>query len=214
MAALKWIYFLVIASSITNPAFAKKTAPAKAIKDVPAQVQVYHLDVKQSTIGWTASKKVGSTHHGTILFKEGTVEVLGSQLTGGQFVVDMSTISNIDLKDEPDYQVKLVTHLSSPDFFNVSKYTDSTFKITKVEYKANKEVMIYGDLTMVGTTHPLQFKAQIQSEKGVMTGEAKVKIDRTLWGLKYNSGNFFKDLAAEKIINNDFELDLKLTATK
>lgn len=48
----------------------------------------------------------------------------------------------------------------------------------------------------------------------VVKGGALVKVDRTKWGLKYGSGNFFKELAGDKIINDEFELNLKLVAKK
>ncbi|MPS55505.1 YceI family protein [Alcaligenaceae bacterium SAGV3] len=63
-------------------------------------------------------------------------------------------------------------------------------------------------------THPIEFPAKVTVDKGVATGEAVVKIDRTKWGLKYGSGNFFKELAGDKIINDEFELTLKLVAKK
>jgi len=205
MSLNKMALSIFIAFAALNPmAFAKAKANS---------VETYNLDVKSSTISWVGRKKLGSEHNGNITFKEGKVEVVKNEITSGSFSVDMSTISNLDLKDSPDNQTKLVSHLSSPDFFNVAKYPESTFKITKVEKKSDK-LIIHGDLTMVGATHPVSFDTDVKVEKNKVSGAGKVIIDRTKWGLKYNSGNFFKDLAAEKVINNEFELNLSLVATK
>jgi hypothetical protein len=38
-----------------------------------------------------------------------------------------------------------------------------------------------------------------------------LKIDRTKYGIKYGSSNFFK-LAADRIINDEFELTFKVVA--
>jgi len=176
---------------------------------------IYKIDSKESSVSWKGSKKMGSSHHGMILVKEGDVTFdKKGQLSAGQVVIDMGTISNEDLKDSPEYQKKLVGHLSSEDFFNVSKFPTATFKVTSVTPKAKNEAVVKGELTMIGKTNPIEFPVKFTMDKGVATGEALVKIDRTKWGLKYGSGNFFKELAADKIISDEFELNLKLVAKK
>ncbi|ASD63719.1 YceI family protein [Bdellovibrio bacteriovorus] len=175
---------------------------------------VYKIDTKASTVAWKGTKKMGDAHNGGISVKEGQVTVDKGQLTGGNVVVDMTTITNEDVKDA-GYNKKLVGHLSTEDFFNAGKFPTSTFKITSVTPSKNKgEVLVKGDFTMIGGTHPIEFPAKVTVDKGVATGEAVVKIDRTKWGLKYGSGNFFKELAGDKIINDEFELTLKLVAKK
>lgn len=181
-----------------------------------AVADVYKIDAQASKIAWKGTKKMGSAHNGHISVKEGEVTTdKKNQITAGTVVVDMATITNEDLKDSADYQKKLVGHLSSEDFFNVSKYPTSTFKITSVKPgKAKDEVMVKGELTMIGGTHPVEFPATVKMDKNTITGTGKVEIDRTKWGLKYGSGNFFKELAGDKIINDKFELELNLVAKK
>ncbi|MBO9666902.1 MAG: YceI family protein [Bdellovibrio sp.] len=176
---------------------------------------VYKIDAQASSVAWKGTKKAGSAHTGGIAVKDGEVQVdKKGKVTGGQINIDMATITNEDLKDSPDYQKKLVGHLSATDFFDVAKYPVSTFKIVSVTPKTKDEVTVKGELTMIGKTAPIEFPAKITTDKGVMTGEALVKVDRTKWGLKYGSGNFFKELTADKIINDEFELTLKLVAKK
>lgn len=178
---------------------------------------VYKIDTKESTVSWKGSKKMGSSHNGGISVKEGQVQVDKKGLiTGGNVAIDMATITNEDLKGSPEFQKKLLGHLSNEDFFNVPKYPTSTFKITGVtpNPKSKDEVTVKGELTMIGQTKPIEFPAKVTVANGTMTGEALVKVDRTKWGLKYGSGNIFKELAADKIISDEFELTLKLVAKK
>ena len=61
---------------------------------------------------------------------------------------------------------------------------------------------------------PMEFPVTATVEKGTLTAQGVIKVDRTKWGLKYGSGDFFKELAGDKIINNEFELDVKVVAKK
>ena len=179
-----------------------------------AAPETYKLDTKTSTITWKGTKKVGSFHTGGISFQEGTVNVEGQKVTGANLVVDMKTMTNTDLKDAKD-QAKLIGHLSSADFFDVSKYPTSTFKVTSVTpSKKAGEVTVKGEFTMIGQTHPIEFPAKVTVANGKLSGEANIKIERTKWGLKYGSGNIFKELTADKVINDEFELSLKISAAK
>jgi polyisoprenoid-binding protein YceI len=179
--------------------------------------ETLQLDTNSSTVGWKGTKKLGSAHNGGVKVKSGSVTFdKTGLLSGGDFVIDMKSISNEDLKDSPDYQKKLVGHLSSADFFAVEKFPTASFKITQVKpnKKSKSEMTITGNFTMIGKTQPVSFPAKVSYANGKANGEAVIKIDRTKFGLKYGSGNFFKELTADKIISDEFELTLKLAAKK
>jgi polyisoprenoid-binding protein YceI len=200
---------LTLVVAISAALFFSIGAQAAAKKKANAKMD---LDTTASSVKWTGAKAIGSAHSGEVKVKEGYVELTGGKIVGGNVVIDMSTVTNTDLKDTPDYQKKLVEHLTSEDFFNVKKYPTATFKILSTEKKSDTEYTLKGELTMVGETKPLDVSAKIMVKGETVTGEAKMKIDRTKWGLKYGSGNFFKELTGDKIINDEFELDLKLAA--
>lgn len=188
----------------------KAAAPAPAT----AAVETYKIDTTASTVNWKGTKKIGSFHEGTMAVQGGQFSIEKDMVKSGEVTVDMKSLKNTDLKDATD-NGKLVGHLSSPDFFDVAKYPTSTFKITSVTpAKMKNTYTIKGDFTMIGQTHPIEFPATITMANGIATGEAVIEIDRTVWGLKYNSGNVFKDLAANKVINDKFELKMKLVAKK
>jgi polyisoprenoid-binding protein YceI len=193
---------------------AQAKSKAKAAKADAAKTEAYKIDTKESTVAWKGTKKAGSAHNGHISVKDGEVQVDNKgQITTGQINIDMTTITNEDLKDA-EYNKKLVGHLASNDFFDTAKFPVTTFKVLSVTPVSKDEVTVKGELTMIGKTNPIEFPAKVTVDKGVVTGEATVKVDRTKWGLKYGSGNFFKELTADKIISDEFEMNLKLVAKK
>ena len=78
-----------------------------------------NVNIEESVVKWTGYKVTGQ-HEGTISLKKGTLIFDGKTLTGGKFVMDMTTINTTDI--EGDYKAKLDGHLKSNDFFGVKKY--------------------------------------------------------------------------------------------
>lgn len=213
---MKQITLLLSVLALSLNVFAADAKTKKADKKAAATkiAETYKVDTTASTIEWKGTKKVGSSHNGSLKVQSGEFIVENNAIKAGQVVADMKSISNTDVKDA-DNNKKLVGHLSSKDFFDVEKNSTATFKVTSVTpSKTAEEVTIKGEFTMIGKTNPIEFPATVKFENGTATGKGTVKIDRTKWGLKYNSGNFFKDLAGDKIINDEFELTLNIVAKK
>lgn len=207
---------LVITTALfLSVSFAADKKKAKDKKDAKAgAAESLTVDTAASTIDWTGSKKVGeSKHNGKVQIKEGKVEMKGGKLTGGHFTMDMATITNEDLKDKPDYQTKLVSHLKSDDFFKIEKNPTSEFKITSVKEKDGKPWVV-GKLKMIGKEETVEFPATIESKDGIHTAKAEFSIDRTKWGLTYGAGNIFKELTADKVINNNIDFKLNIVTKK
>ncbi|KAB2864196.1 MAG: STAS domain-containing protein [Exiguobacterium chiriqhucha] len=101
-------------------------------------------------------KKVTGQHNGTIDLKSGTLDVEGNTIHSGKFVIDMTSIKNVDLTDA-ETNGKLIGHLKSDDFFSVEKYPEATLTITeKAEFNGNT-AHVKGDLTIKGITNPVEF---------------------------------------------------------
>jgi len=161
------------------------------------------VDLAASSVTWLGKKVVGE-HSGTINLKSANLEFKNHKLTGGQFVMDMTTIACTDLEGE--WAQKLVGHLSNEDFFEVNNHATSELKITEVRNtKLADNYSITGDLTIKGITHPIQFNAMVSAH----SAKATIKIDRTKYGIKYGSGSFFDDLG-DKTIDNEFTLTINL----
>ena len=177
----------------------------------PSQKKV---DINASTLKWTG-KKLAGQHNGTLKLSDGYVELKKGRLIGGTFNIKMTTIVDEDLTNA-DYNKKLVTHLSSEDFFSIEKYPISTFKITKVSPIKGAKVGsnnydLSGELTIKGITNPISFPAKVTNNKDGFTADANITVDRTKWGIKFRSLSFFKDIG-DKVIEDNFYIDLHLQA--
>lgn len=158
----------------------------------------------QSNIDWVGRKVTGA-HNGTIAVKDGELIVNDGKLTGGKFVIDTTSIKILDVSD-PATNAQFSGHLASDDFFSTEKYPEAILEITSVSGNH-----VEGDLTIKGITHPVDFDVAININGELLTASGKLIIDRTKYGIKFRSGNFFKDLG-DTLIYNDFELNVTVTA--
>ena len=84
----------------------------------------------QGKVYWTGSKPTGK-HTGYIDVKSGNLVVDAGKITGGEFTLDMNTITCTDL--DGDGKLSLEAHLKGTDegeeddFFNVTKFLTAKF---------------------------------------------------------------------------------------
>ncbi|MGF1637051.1 MAG: YceI family protein [Cyclobacteriaceae bacterium] len=173
--------------------------------------ETYTADVKKSEIKWHG-KKVTGEHNGTIQLQDGDIMVENGKLTGGKFAINMGTISNDDITDA-DSKAKLEGHLKSDDFFGVEKHPKATFVITSVTPKSGAEYTVKGDITIKGKTQSIEFPATVAVKGKEVHANAKIVVDRSKFDVRYGSGSFFDGLG-DKMIYDDFTLDISLVATK
>lgn len=174
------------------------------------------VDTDASVIEWKGSKPTG-THNGTVQLAEGTMDVQEDQIKAGSFVIDMTTITDLDL--EGDMKDNLEAHLKGTvegkegDFFNVNKYPTAAFEITNITESEGK-TMVSGNLTMKEKTHNITFPATITMEgDSVQLKSETFSIDRTLWDVNYGSKSVFDNLG-DKFINDEIELTISVVASK
>ncbi|MGV3696068.1 YceI family protein [Flavobacterium sp.] len=167
-----------------------------------ATAQTKKIDVKKSTIKWVG-KKVTGEHSGTVNFKEGNLILKSGKVAGGNFTVDMTSLTATDISG--DWQVKLDGHLKSEDFFGTDRNPTSTLVFKKIAPKGTGVYTVTADLTIKGITNPVTFDLAVKGN----TASTKFNVDRTKYGIKYNSKNFF-DSIGDKAIYDDFELTVNL----
>jgi polyisoprenoid-binding protein YceI len=177
----------------------------------PVWGQSYQVDNQKSTLKWTGKKVTGS-HHGTIALKAGNLEIKNNRLAGGNLVVDMTTIKDLDLTN-PEWNKKLVGHLSSDDFFGVAKYPVSRLVVKNVKPKGGNLYQVTGDLTIKGVTKPVVFDSSISITGNRLKATGTMPVDRTKYGIKYGSGSFFSNLG-DKMIDDVFTLEFSLEANQ
>ena len=178
-------------------------AAVVAIASLGVQAQKLSVDTKKSTVGWLG-KKIGGQHEGFIQLKEGSLELKNDQVVGGEFTIDMNSITCTDLKDE-GYNQKLVGHLKSDDFFGVEKYPTATFKIEKGTKFSDNKASVTGKITIKGKTETITF--DVIRTKNVYS--ANLDIDRSKFDVRYGSTSFFDSLG-DKAIDDIFNLTIKL----
>ncbi|SDG68117.1 YceI family protein [Winogradskyella thalassocola] len=180
-----------------------------------AQMAINHtdetlkIDTSKSEIKWTGEYAFYfGGHDGTISFKKGYFIKNKNVIIGGEFIIDMHSILNTDIKEE-EANEDLVNHLKNEDFFDVKKFPTAKLIFTSVSYHNTTTMKIYANLTIKDVTLPINFRAEVDYELKQMT--TKFKIDRTLWNIKYNSkeieGNLKDGLISDAI---GFEVTLAL----
>ena len=169
----------------------------------------FKIVAAQSNIDWTG-RKVTASHNGTIAIKDGTLVLNDDKLTGGEFVVDTTSIKILDISD-PATNAQFAGHLASEDFFASEKYPEAQFVITSAEPNENSAYHINGDLTIKGITHPIWLGAELNADDDTLTASGKIIFDRTKYDMKFRSGNFFQNLG-DNLIYNDFELKVNIAA--
>jgi len=99
--------------------------------------------------------------------------------------IDASTVNTREPKRD--------AHLKSPDFFDVAKFPNLTFKSTKITKAGKGHFKMAGDLTIRGTTKPVTFDVSgfddaTKSPWGSMVrgGVATATINRKDFGLNWN----------------------------
>ncbi|ACU57850.1 YceI family protein [Chitinophaga pinensis] len=188
------------------------TAPIPATVTTVAatsKVTAFQVDNKSSKLLWTARKVTGE-HTGTINISNGTLNVENNALQSGSFKLDTRSIAVTDIKDA-DGNAKLTGHLKSDDFFAVEKFPAADFAITGIKPHGNNLYDVTGKLTIKGITNDISFPATVVIDKGKLTANAKIKVDRTKYDIKFRSKNYFENLG-DKAIYDDFDLDITLLA--
>jgi hypothetical protein len=188
----------------------KKKVEAKEEVKVEKKVATHKVNLGTSILNWKGTKP-GGAHNGTAALKEGSVVVKDGKITGGEFVIDMGSIKNLDIKN-PKYGAKLVGHLTSADFFDVAKYPTSKFVIATVEENGGK-LAVTGNLTIKDVTKSITIPATFSQADGVATFKSEAfNIDRADFNVKYGSKKFFdnlKDKFIDDLIEMSFEVKTK-----
>lgn len=152
-----------------------------------AQLAEWGFDVTHSNIRFAVSHMVISEVEGNFTSYEGTVTTSKADFSDAKisFTIDVSSIDTDD-KSRDD-------HLKGEDFFNVAKFPNIVFISKSMEKVAENKFKLTGDFTMHGVTREItldvKYGGTITDPWGNTKAGFKITgtIDRTLWGLKYNS---------------------------
>ncbi|QDP86691.1 YceI family protein [Chryseobacterium sp. SNU WT5] len=175
---------------------------------------IYEIDTLNSRIEWKGYKVVKSdqtSHFGTIKFESGDLTVHEGMLESGKFVVDMNSLTSVDLKDDAEQLAKLNGHLKSGDFFETEKFPTASFEITKVSKNDSGDynTLLDGNLTIKGITKPVQFNANVSVKDGEASIATEPKdISREAYNVK------FQMPLTNGVIKDDVSLQILIKANE
>lgn len=170
----------------------------------------FAIETDQSKVHWKGTK-VGGAHDGTVGVRSGKMTTKDGKLQSVEIVVDMTQMTNNDLSGE--WRQQLLDHLKNDDFFSVDKYPTSTLKSTKVEDLGRDRYRVTADLTIKDKTETVVFEATVKEKGNTLSGKTDFTFDRTKFGIRYNSGNFFQNLG-DRLIHDDVQLTVELVGKK
>jgi len=177
----------------------------------------FNVDTSMSVIDWIGSKPAGK-HTGTISLSNGSFEITDGSITGGNFTIDMNSITVTDLEGED--KMKLETHLkgtgekeSEDHFFNVTKFPTGNFKMLSAEPESGA-YFVKGILTLKEISKEINFAAEITiTDTEIKLISDPFKINRTTWNVNYASKSIFDNLK-DQFIDDEIELVVKVVAKK
>jgi len=176
---------------------------------------VYNIDAEKSVVEWIG-RNINNRHYGRIAISGGEIVLANGRPLSGRFVLDMNTITNLDLQDE-GWRGMLLRHLKSEDFFDVGRYPTATFELCGAAAIAGAtpgtpNMEIAGSLTIKETTRSICFPAIIApQEDGTLKAQAALDLDRTLWDVCYGSGRLFERLGMH-LVNDLISIELFIVA--
>ncbi len=135
------------------------------------------LDPVHSTIGFELPYLAG-TFRGH--FRDVDAKLTETGLSGS------ARVASVVVKDE-----NLAAHLQSPEFFDVERHPELAFASKEIERSGN-ELTIRGEITIRGTTKPVQLEGTIADPHTDAYGNERVNlnlettVDRTEFGLNWN----------------------------
>ncbi len=179
----------------------------------------YELDTNKSTLHWYGYKVTGQ-HDGNVNINNGYVILNSSSsiISDAYIEIDMNSISVSDIKSEK-WNKKLVNHLKDDDFFSVSDYPVSSLKVLSQVHPDNlvvydrkdkySEILYNCLITIKGIENIIRVPITISKSNEILFASGTIKLDRTLWDIKYKSQKYFASLE-DRVIYDDFMIDFSL----
>ncbi|MEN9473836.1 MAG: hypothetical protein RIS48_556 [Pseudomonadota bacterium] len=150
-----------------------------------AQAANYTVDPTHTFATFEISHFGASVNRARFDKKEGTIEFDRAAKTGK---VDIS----LDMTSVNSGTAAFDKHLQSADIFNAAQFPKARFVSDKFVFNGDKVAEVQGQLTLLGKTQPVSFKANqfncYQSpmlKREVCGGDFEATIDRAAFGVNY-----------------------------
>ena len=167
----------------------------------------YSIDTNESSIKWTGEKFAG-IHYGKINIIEGVLLLMNRKITGGHFVVDMTSIEIDDLEKDKWYD-KFLKHLNSESFFDTEKHTKSYLSINKTKVLTDSTSKIFATLEIKEIKNNIEFIASYSFKNDAIHAKTKLIIDRKKYNIGYGDENIF-DKIGDGFLYDEFSLEINI----
>lgn len=169
--------------------------------------QKYRLASTTRNLVWKANYLFGGGHEGTLGIESGQLLLSpDGKIAKAEFTIDVNSLRNTDQKEEQSRK-DLEEHLKSDDFFSTSRFPKAFFSTTTISPKTATDLVakgftkdssdhfsVTGYLAIKGVINAVTFPAAIHQEGKTIRVKAEISIDRTKWGITYQSKSIFSDL--------------------
>ncbi len=166
----------------------------------------YTITQDSKTLIWGGKAAVGGyAPEGTLQIKNASITYANNTISSLEITVDMTSL----------YQEnkQLSGHLRAKDFFHVKKHKTAIFTLEEPLEITGENCILNGTMTIKDTSNKEQVKATITIKEEIISITFDHKMDRTTYGINYNSPSIFKSLK-ENVIADDFTLKGSLTFIK
>ena len=158
--------------------------------------QDYNLNTTKSTLNWTGKAAFNAySLTGTLKAKSGSAHIENDSIKSLNIIIDMKSLDheNRDLKK----------HLRGKDFFEVKTYTEATFTVSQPVQIKNGSAEVTGQLKIKDVIKTETFTVNLNDDYSLLSFD--IYVDRTKYGVKFNSPSFFKKMK-ENAIADEFKL--------
>ena len=169
--------------------------------------ETYKFDRSGSTIGFTVHQYLGITH-GKFTRFDGRIDL------DREHPEKSSVAARIDVRSIDTGIKKRDDHLRSPEFFNVAKFSEITFKSHSAKQTGQQSGDILGDLTMHGVTRPITLRVKLLSPVSNDTRQTRWAV--TTEPIKRREFNLMFGQSAEAIsgISQTVAINIEIQATR
>ena len=169
--------------------------------------ETYKFDRSGSTIGFTVHQYLGTTH-GKFTRFDGRIDL------AREHAEKSSVAARIDVRSIDTGIKKRDDHLRSPEFFNVARFPEITFKSHSVKQTGQQSGDILGDLTMHGVTRPITLHVKLLSPISNDTKQTRWAV--TTEPIKRREFNLMFGQSAEAVsgIGQTVAINIEIEATR
>jgi polyisoprenoid-binding protein YceI len=144
------------------------------------------IDPSHSRVGFSAKHAMVATVRGQFTEFAGSLTLDGANPAASAGEVTIAATSIATSSDDRD------NHLRSGDFLDVETYPELTFRSTGVKHEGGDDFVMTGDLTIRGTTRPVELEVELEGLATDPFGNERIgfsgqtTISRKDFGLTWN----------------------------